>query len=175
MNPQTFFIHCHRIDSKFHQGAASCLEHWTLKLHMQSVWLHNWGLWAKPYCQFLGLTFLKASVKLNSCRKIIKPPGEGNTHNSILVVAKQKNIASCILAIRKEAEKTEYQEEIRDGKLKINLLNSKWHYREKKKKVQRLERPVGNWERACKIILNNEILYFLKASLKEVDALFSWK
>lgn len=79
MKSLTFFIHCHRIDSKFHQGATSRLNHWALKLHMQSVWLPSWGLWAKPYCQFLGLTFLKTSLKLDSCRKRIKPPGEVNT------------------------------------------------------------------------------------------------
>lgn len=44
-----------------------------------------------------------------------------------------------------------------------------------KKFVQRLERSVGNWERVCEIILNNEILCFLKASLKEVNALFNLK
>lgn len=108
MKSLTFFIHCHRIDSKFHQGATSRLNHWALKLHMQSVWLPSWGLWAKPYCQILGLTFLKTSLKLDSCRKRIKPPGEGNTHHPIHRggQAAQESIASCILAVREEAEET---------------------------------------------------------------------
>lgn len=65
----TFFIHCHRTDSKFHRGATSCVKHWTQKLHMQSVWLHNWGLWAKPYCQLLGLTFSQNKSEIKQLQK----------------------------------------------------------------------------------------------------------
>lgn len=44
-----------------------------------------------------------------------------------------------------------------------------------KKSGQSIERAVGNWEQFSKIVLNNEILCFLKTFLKEVNVLFNWK
>lgn len=110
MKSLIFFIHCHRIDFRFHRGATSSLDHWTLKLHVQSGWLHNLRLWAKPYCQFWGWPLWVGVWNSTVAEEEQKLLEEATLTTLSIVVAKQhivrKSIASCTLAVSEEAEET---------------------------------------------------------------------